>query len=127
MTNYTYIKPEELVELLDNPDSLVKAAVIDCRDSDRDCGFIVNSINMPTISCTEEMYEKLAKTLFEEKKELAVFHCAQSLVRAPKGANRFALAQKKLGYVLPAVYVLRGGWEAFYHMYGDVRPDLMYV
>ncbi|GET91617.1 hypothetical protein, conserved [Leishmania tarentolae] len=127
MSNYAYMAPDELVEMLDNPDLLSKVAVIDCRDSDRNIGFLVNSISMPTISCTEEMYDGLAKTLFEEKKEIAVFHCAQSLVRGPKGANRFALAQKKLGYMIPAVYVLRGGWEAFYHRYGDVRPDLMHV
>ncbi|AIO01173.1 As/Sb Reductase [Leishmania panamensis] len=127
MANYTYMNPDELVELLDKPDSFAKVAVIDCRDSDRDCGFIANSISMPTIRCSSEMYEGLAKALFDEKKEIAVFHCAQSLIRGPKGANRFALAQKKLGYPLPLVYVLRGGWEAFYNIYGHMRPDLMYV
>ncbi|KAG5494830.1 hypothetical protein JIQ42_02446 [Leishmania sp. Namibia] len=127
MANYSYMSPDELVELLDRPGSFTKVAVVDCRDSDRDCGIIVNSISVPTISSTAEVYEELAKTLFGEKKEIAVFHCAQSLIRGPKGANRFALAQKKLGYSLPVVYLLCGGWEAFYSMYGDVRPDLMYV
>ncbi|KAG5470680.1 hypothetical protein LSCM1_01926 [Leishmania martiniquensis] len=127
MANYTYMSPDELVELLDKPDSFTKVAVVDCRDSDRHCGIIVNSISVPTISSTAEVYEGLAKTLFEEGKEVVAFHCAQSLIRGPKGANRFALAQQKLGYPLPAVHVLRGGWEAFYNMYGDARPDLMYV
>lgn len=127
MASYTYMAPDELVELLDKPDSFKKVAVVDCRDSDRDCGFIANSFSAPTISYTPQMYADLAKTLFEEKKEVAVFHCAQSLIRGPKGANRFVQAQKEHGYALPNVYVLRGGWEAFYDIYGDVRPDLMYV
>lgn len=127
MANYKYISPDELVELLDRPDSFHKVVVVDCRDADRDSGFIANSINAPTISYTTEMYEQLAKQLFEEKKEIAVFHCAQSLIRGPKGANRFAMAQKAKGYPLPVVYVLRGGWDDFYDMYGDTRPDLIYV
>ncbi|KAK7201984.1 As/Sb Reductase [Novymonas esmeraldas] len=127
MANYTYMNPDELVGLLDRPDSFSKLAVVDCRDSDRSCGFIANSISAPTVSYTAEMYASLAKTLFDEKKEIVVFHCAQSLIRGPKGANRFAQAQRELGYLLPAVYVLRGGWEAFHHIYGRTRPDLMYV
>lgn len=127
MANYKYISPDELVELLDRPDSFHKVVVVDCRDADRDSGFIANSINAPTMSYTTEKYEQLAKQLFEEGKEIAVFHCAQSLIRGPKGANRFAMAQRAKGYSLPVVYVLRGGWDEFYDIYGDIRPDLIYV
>ncbi|KAG5496335.1 hypothetical protein JKF63_02637 [Porcisia hertigi] len=125
MANYAYMSPQELVELLSKPESLIEVAVVDCRDSDRSCGFIVNSISLPTLNSTTQMYNELAKRLFEEEKKIVVFHCAQSLVRGPKGANRFALAQKTAGYSLPAVYVLRGGWEAFYSLFGNVRPNLM--
>ncbi|KPI90108.1 hypothetical protein ABL78_0753 [Leptomonas seymouri] len=127
MANYLYIDPDELVELLDRPGSFHKVVVIDCRDEDRGNGFIANSIHAPTLSYTTKMYEQLAKQLFEEKKEIAVFHCAQSQVRGPKGANRFAMAQKANGYPLPVVYVLRGGFDEFYDMYGEFRPDLIYA
>ncbi|CCW60371.1 unnamed protein product [Phytomonas sp. EM1] len=124
MASYHYIGVSELVELMDDPEHKAKLAVIDCRDADISEGFIVGSIHAPTISYTTDMYRCLAKKLLEGKIELAVFHCAMSQIRGPRGANRFALVQKELGLTLPKVAVLEGGWDAFYSLYGDTRRDL---
>lgn len=124
MANYQYMGSDELIALLDSPESAAKLTIVDCRDTDRSCGYFINSIHAPTISWKPSNYSDLAKSLWDEKKEIVVFHCAQSLIRGPKGANRFATAQKELGYPLPVIYVLRGGWEAFYATYGSSRQDL---
>lgn len=126
MAAYRYMRPEELVELLDDPVQRPKLAIIDCRDDERNAGFIIGSLHAPTALYTDELYRSLAKSLFEEKIEIAVFHCQLSQVRGPRGALRFAAAQRDLGYALPNVFVLKGGWEAFYDLYGNCRPDLMY-
>lgn len=127
MANYTYLEPSELVVLLDDETKRTRLAVIDCRDDDRSEGFIINSIHAPAALYCEEMYSALAKSLAEEKVEIVVFHCALSQVRGPRGANRFALAQRAAGYALPNIFVLRGGWESFFASYGGTRPDLCMV
>jgi len=127
MSAYHYMLAEELVALLDDPAKADKVAIIDCRDDDRNEGFIIGSIHAPTMMYSNDMYRSLATSLASEKKEYAVFHCALSQIRGPRGALRFAAAQRDLGYALPNVFVLKGGWEEFYMIYGNRRPDLMYV
>lgn len=127
MSDYTYLSPEEFVALLDDPLTREQVSTIDCRDTDREEGFIVGSIHAPAIVYTPAMYTELAKRLFEGGCVHAVFHCALSQVRGPKGAGRFVAAQRLAGYPLPNVYVLRGGWELFHATYRSTRPDLYYA
>lgn len=149
MASYTYMSPEELVALLDNPLDRSRLAIIDCRDEDRSEGWIIDSIHMPSNTYSPEAYRTLAISLCQSQKKLAVFHCALSQVRGPKGASRFCTALQAVAALsnhstsnhttdavekttaatttlsLPEVKVLRGGWENFYAKYATSRRDLM--
>lgn len=125
MANYTYMAPKDLVAMLDDPASRTTLVVIDCRDGDRDDGYINGSLHAPSGAYTDAMYASLAKAFSAGGIVNAVFHCALSQVRGPKGANRFAIAKQGAGgCALPNVFVLSGGWESFYYVYGQTRKDL---
>lgn len=128
MASYTYMEPEELVALLDDPAEAAKLAIVDCRDSDREAeGFILTSLHLPTTTSPTAAYVALAEQLKEEGKSIVVFHCALSQVRGPRGASRFAAVLRDLERTEPRVFVLRGGFELFQSMYSRARPDLMYI
>lgn len=128
MASYTYIEPEELVSLLDDPAEAAKLAIVDCRDSDREAeGFILTSVHLPTTTSPTAAYVALAEQMKEEGKTMVVFHCALSQVRGPRGASQFAAVLRDLGRTEPRVFVLRGGFELFLGMYGKARPDLLYI
>ncbi|EPY33714.1 As/Sb Reductase [Strigomonas culicis] len=128
MASYTYMEPEELVALLDDPAEAAKLTIVDCRDSDREAeGFILTSLHLPTATSPTAAYTALAERLAEEGKTTVVFHCALSQIRGPRGASRFAAVLRDLGRTVPRVCVLRGGFELFQGMYGKARPDLMYL
>eukprot|EP00796_Vickermania_ingenoplastis_P001523 gene1523-908_t len=125
MASYTYVSPMDMVKWLDSPEERATLAIVDCRDEDRSEGWIINSIHMPSTAYTPQAFQALARSLSDAGMTRAVFHCALSQVRGPKGASRFVAAQQALGLTLPAVLVLSGGWENFYNVYADTRRDLM--
>ncbi|RNF10950.1 As/Sb Reductase [Trypanosoma rangeli] len=123
--NYTYMDPSELVALLDDGERCASVAVIDCRDDDRAEGFIVGSVHFPSSSQLERRIHELAASLEEEGRTVIVFHCSFSQVRGPRAANRFAAALREKAICTLSVYVLRGGWNYFYAVYGVSRPELI--
>ncbi|RNF25750.1 As/Sb Reductase [Trypanosoma conorhini] len=123
--DYTYMDPAELAALLDDAEECASVAVIDCRDDDRCDGFIVGSIHFPSRTQSEQRIHELAAALEEEGRTVIVFHCNLSQVRGPRAAIRFAAALRERAICTLSVYVLRGGWDRFYAVYGESRPELI--
>eukprot|EP00796_Vickermania_ingenoplastis_P001525 gene1525-910_t len=125
MAKFKLITPEDLIGLLDSPIDGSRVAIVDCRDTDRSEGWIINSIHMPTHASTPQAYRDLAQALWDQRFLYVVFHCFASYTRGPTGARRFCEAQMELGLALPSVCVLCGGWEGFRMVYGASREDLI--
>ena len=104
-----------LVAMLDGPE---RVAVVDVREDDYgEHGHIRGALNVPAEDLEDdEALEALITRLLSDGIASVVFHCSLSQCRGPTAARRFrnrASGFEEEGAVLPAVFVLDGGFERF--------------
>jgi hypothetical protein len=118
-----WLDAKEVEALMDSPDAS-KVEIVDCRDDDRDEGWILGSTNFPSREQNAETMAAFVEAAASRGRDLLVFHCMYSQVRGPRAANLAVSALQRRGMVTMRVAVLRGGWISFSTTVGRARPQL---
>lgn len=115
------ISPETLVDLLQGKfdDLHDERYLIDCRfPYEYEGGHIQSGININTMN---ELENLLLKKPVLNRRTIVIFHCEFSSHRAPKMALYLRNQDRMLNYnhypklFYPEIYVLKGGYKAFYN------------
>ncbi|GMH36610.1 hypothetical protein BSKO_04483 [Bryopsis sp. KO-2023] len=121
----TYLEPEQVALLLQNPVDKEKTLIVDVRDDDFSVGgHIRDCVNLP-VDCFEDDDEvdQIVKTMCP-KFDRIIFHCMMSQRRGPFCAKRMArrlelsdLATK------PDVHILSYGFKRFRALHPELCED----
>lgn len=111
-----YMEPAQLVELM-RGDTRASFIILDVRDEDFfETGHISDHCrHTPSESFEEELPDVIAQVKSLDK---VVVHCAFSQQRGPRAARKLAQALAAAGLLKPEVFILRGGFNAFFAAYG---------
>ena len=130
-SDLTYIAPPTLKSLLDKSHQLddTKLRIIDCRyPYEFNGGHIQGAINLYT---KESIHEQLIQTssLYHTGRTIIVVHCEFSSERGPKMC-RFLREQDRAAHTdsypqlyYPEMYVMHGGYKAFYEQCGEAMCE----
>eukprot|EP01127_Copromyxa_protea_P000238 TRINITY_DN1020_c0_g4_i2.p1 TRINITY_DN1020_c0_g4~~TRINITY_DN1020_c0_g4_i2.p1 ORF type:complete len:416 (-),score=71.02 TRINITY_DN1020_c0_g4_i2:76-1323(-) len=132
-SSFNYISPQTASDLVNGRyqhlgfESIV---IIDCRyDYEYEGGHIKGAINCPN----PESIDALFQTMSPDSHTCFVFHCEFSSERAPRGFKRIREADRQLNlhrYPLlsfPEMYILEGGYKAFFHQHQQECDPPFYV
>ncbi|XP_052791958.1 M-phase inducer phosphatase 1-like [Mya arenaria] len=128
----TSISPEVMADVIRGSfsDVIGDVTIVDCRyPYEFKGGHIIGAVNMYT---KDEVNSLLQKPVADNKRHVLIFHCEFSSERGPK-MYRFLRAQDRMlnsdNYPrlnFPEVYLLHGGYKAFFNKYQDLCDPISY-
>ncbi|CAM6085758.1 unnamed protein product [Calypogeia fissa] len=127
------ISPDLLKSILAGEREFPKESIviIDTRHQFEYCGGHINgAVNLNGPNCIEEFY---ARNLEQGKDMVIIFHCEFSFARAPKlfrhmrnlDRQRHLEVYPALAY--PHMYILHGGYKAFFYLHPDLCEPKQYI
>ncbi|XP_052791748.1 M-phase inducer phosphatase 1-like [Mya arenaria] len=128
----TSISPEVMADVIRGcfNDVIGDVTIVDCRyPYEFEGGHIRWAVNMYT---KDEVNSLLQKPVADDKRHVLIFHCEFSSERGPK-MYRFLRAQDRMlnsnrypSLNFPEVYLLHGGYKAFFNKYQDLCDPISY-
>ena len=131
---HNYINGEILTDILHNDkysDQRKKLFIFDCRfDYEYENGHIKNAIHCPPHNVTEKVNQLLSRN---DKELIIVFYCEFSSKRAPSAYRTFRSKDREMNIDCypqlsnPNIYVLYGGYRAFFNQFKNSCQPQAYV
>ncbi|XP_052791999.1 M-phase inducer phosphatase 1-like [Mya arenaria] len=131
-SDLTAISPEIMADVIRGyfNDVIGDVTIVDCRyPYEFEGGHIRGAVNMYT---KDQVNRLLQKPLADDKRHVLIFHCEFSSERGPK-MYRFLRAQDRMlnsdSYPrlnFPEVYLLHGGYKAFFNKYQGLCDPISY-
>ncbi|XP_053376511.1 M-phase inducer phosphatase-like [Mercenaria mercenaria] len=126
------IAPETMADIVEGryTEKLGKVAIVDCRyPYEFEGGHIRGAVNMYTKDAVNTL---LQETSTSEKPRVLIFHCEFSSERGPK-MYRFLRSQDRVlnkhrypHLIFPEIYLLDGGYKAFFSTHKDLCVPISY-
>ncbi|XP_052804593.1 M-phase inducer phosphatase 1-like [Mya arenaria] len=132
-SDLTAVSPEVMADVIRGcfSDVIGDVTIVDCRyPYEFEGGHIRGAVNLYT---KDEVNSLLQKPVAGDKRHVLIFHCEFSSERGPK-MYRFLRAQDRMlnsdrypRLNFPEVYLLHGGYKAFFNKYRDLCDPISYT